>query len=395
MAVPGYWNSIVKWITMTSLMAMMGMCLALSGAVADDGRWIHPSFQSNSADRIGPFLTMPDGGLMTIDADGLLTSKDDGKTWSKPQPVCKGIHTAEPASVSLVRTQNDVLVMLYLNFSDVKFHWDTKAGEPDDGCRLEIWSIRSLDGGKTWTDNQRILEGYNANFFGFIQTCKGRLVATVEHLVRNPGRWVVGSLISDDDGKTWKKSNWIDLGGHGDHDGALEPTVAELSDGRLLMLIRTNLGRFWQALSDDDGRYWRTIQPSTFDASSAPGHLLKLHSGRLVFVWNRLPSGDRRDAGLTEQSWKWQSETPASWYREELFLAFSEDDGKSWTKPLLIAREQKGGQLSYPYLFERRPGELWLSAGFAEKKAWKEPGAPLRLRASEDELLKEAKTLHK
>jgi hypothetical protein len=366
-------------------MATLSICVALGGAVADEGRWVHPLCQPISVDRSGPFVATPDGGLMTVDVKGLRASTDEGVTWSKPQPVCQGISSNEPASFYLVRTQSGALVLVYLNFTNYKFVWDDKAGEPKD-CQLEIWSIRSVDGGKTWIDQQRLLDGYNANFFGFIQTRKGRLVATVEHLVRNPGRWVVGSLISDDDGKTWKCGNWIDLGGHGHHDGATEPTVAELSDGRLLMLIRTNLDRFWQAFSDDGGRYWRTTGPSMIDASSSPGYLLRLHSGRLVLLWNRLHS---QGGAVAKSGPSAATEGPASWYREELSLAFSENDGKSWTKPLLIARE-KGGQLSYPYIFERRPGELWLTAGFAHKKAWKEPGAHLRLHANEDKLLQEA-----
>jgi hypothetical protein len=79
-----------------------------------------------------------------------------------------------------------------------------------------VWAIRSLDGGVTWTDRQRLLDGYNPNFFGFIQTRSGRLVATVPHIVRNPGWYAACSLTSDDDGKTWKRSNLIDLGGHGE-----------------------------------------------------------------------------------------------------------------------------------------------------------------------------------
>ncbi|HOQ68006.1 MAG TPA: sialidase family protein [Candidatus Atribacteria bacterium] len=39
-------------------------------------------------------------------------------------------------------------------------------------------------------------------YFGFIQTSTERLVATVEHCVSNPGRWVACSFISDDDGAT-------------------------------------------------------------------------------------------------------------------------------------------------------------------------------------------------
>ena len=66
-------------------------------------------------------------------------------------------------------------------------------------------------------------------------------------------------------------------------------------------------------------------------------------------------------------------------------VAFSEDDGLTWTPPLVIAR-QPGGQLSYPFLFERRPGEIWLTAGFAFKNGWEDP-LPLRLRMHEEALL--------
>jgi len=40
-----------------------------------------------------------------------------------------------------------------------------KLGEPKDDCWLELWAIHSLDGGRIWIDRQRLLEGYNANFF--------------------------------------------------------------------------------------------------------------------------------------------------------------------------------------------------------------------------------------
>ena len=57
------------------------------------------------------------------------------------------------------------------------------------------------------------------------------------------------------------------------------------------MLIRTTLGRFWQTISEDGGRYWRIIQPGPLVASSAPGYLLRLHGG-LLFVWNQMtPEG--------------------------------------------------------------------------------------------------------
>lgn len=348
-----------------------------------EGRWVHPLCQPLAVDRNGPFLVCPDGGLLSADDKAVLVSHDDGGTWSEAGPACHGQHPREPGSFYFVRAKDGALVMVYLDLANYRFSWDDAAGEPKDDCHLELCAIRSLDGGKTWVDRQRLLDGYNANFFGFIRLGNGRLVVVAEHLASHPGRWVVCSFVSDDDGHTWQRSNLLDLGGHGHHDGATEPTVAELSDGRLLMLIRTNLDRFWQAISDDGGRYWRTLQPSPIDASSAPGFLLRLQSGRLLLVWNRLDPEGRSWPRSTPGP---ASEIPASWHREELSAAFSEDDGKSWTKPMVLAR-QRDGQLSYPYVLERRAGELWISAGFAFKKGWQEP-LPLRLRVREADLVR-------
>ena len=361
-------KSIVRpvMLAVVSLSVLVGA--ALRGE-AEDSRWVHPLCQPLPVDSNGPFVELADGSLLTVDVQGMRISKDDGQSWSEAQPVCEGLaglrEGREPAAFYIVRTPSGALVIVYLNAATYNFSWDRAINQPKDDCRLEIWAVRSLDGGKTWIDRQRILEGYNPNFFGFIQTRSGRLVATVPHVVRDPGRYVACSLTSDDDGKTWQRSNLVDLGGHGDHSGAMEPALAELSDGRLLMLIRTHWGRFWEALSDDGGLSWRTVRPSQLESTSAPGYLLKLHSGRLALV-----SNDK--AG-----------------RADLLLTFSEDDGQTWTKPVVLAR-QPDGQLSYPYCLERRPGELWVIAGFAFKKGWQDP-LPLRLKVDEEAFFNETK----
>jgi hypothetical protein len=55
------------------------------------------------------------------------------------------------------------------------------------------------------------------------------------------------------------------------------------------------------------------------------------------------------------------SERSASWHREELSIAFSDDDGKTWTEPVVIARNQPKTDFAYPWILERRPGELWIT----------------------------------
>jgi sialidase-1 len=119
--------------TILSGLAALAIACCVTDATADETLWVHPLCQSIPVDRNGPFVAMPDGGLMTVDAKGLRTSKDDGKTWSEPTPVCQGISPSEPASFYLLRTKSGALVLVYLDMANYKFAWDDKAGEPKGG----------------------------------------------------------------------------------------------------------------------------------------------------------------------------------------------------------------------------------------------------------------------
>ncbi|HRV03612.1 MAG TPA: hypothetical protein P5025_01005 [Candidatus Ratteibacteria bacterium] len=55
-------------------------------------------------------------------------------------------------------------------------------------------------------------------------------------------------------------------------------------------------------------------------------------------------------------------------------IGHSYDNGKNWTKPVILGT-QKGGQINYPYLFERYPGEIWIIAGISFRKNWEQPFA--------------------
>jgi len=52
-----------------------------------------------------------------------------------------------------------------------------------------------------------------------------------------------------------------------------------------------------------------------------------------------------------------------SWHRQELSIAFSDDDGQSWTKPVIIARREgtdEANEPAYPHIFQSRPGIIWV-----------------------------------
>jgi hypothetical protein len=130
------------------------------------------------------------------------------------------------------------------------------------------------------------------------------------------------------------------------------------------MLLRTNHDYLYQSFSSDDGMSWSAMSPTSIDASSSPAIVKRLKSGRLVLLWNRLWLDGQTD-GVRRNTVD-AAERQASWQREELAIAFSDDDGKTWTKPAIIAR---GKRIAYPYVFERAPGVLWVTSMQGELRA--------------------------
>ncbi len=335
----------------------------MASGPAKRGRlWIHPKLERLPFDQAGPFVRGADGSLVTVDDKGLLCSSDNGRTW-KPRPLfAYGRHDKEYKLSNerlLLRTRNNTLVLSFMNLNEKVFLWRNELKDALPGTRLPHYVMRSVDNGKTWQDVTMLHEDWTGEIRNGIQMKNGNIVISSMKLRHQPGRHTVLTYSSADDGVTWTPSNVIDLGGCGHHGGVTEATIEELRDGRLWMLIRTNWGRFWQAFSGDGGQSWRDIRPTDIEASSAPGLLKRLASGRLMLCWNRLYPEGTRSFPLTGGDGLW-SEVPVSNHREELSVAFSSDDGRTFTTPVVVAR-RRNTWLSYPRLFENAPGELWLT----------------------------------
>ncbi len=320
--------------------------------------WLHPDCRKLPTDKQGPFVRTGDGGLLAIGSTQAFLSSDDGKTWTE-RPLFPGRNATVGGERAMVRTRDGIIILGFMNEKEAVWKWNAAKSDSEPGVKLPFCIIRSLDDGKTWTDFQVLHDAWTGDTRDMIQTRSGRVIVSSMNMLHNPGRHSVLTYSSADGGKTWTRSNIIDLGGCGHHGGVTEATIEQLRDGKIWMLMRTNWDRFWEAFSEDEGVSWRVIRPSKIEASCAPGMLKRLKSGRLVLIWNRpYPEGKTswpRVGG--DNQW---SEVPALNHREELSIAFSDDDGQTWSKPVVLAR-QKGAWLSYPHIFEHSPGVLWVT----------------------------------
>ena len=325
---------------------------------ARDGIVLHERLTDLPTLSLGPFARRPDGAIVAVEGTDVITSRDQGQTWERRAIFTPADQFSIRPERAILCTRHGALVVGCINDKDKQWTW-TDAAHDAPGARAPTYAMRSLDGGQTWLDRQMLHEDWSGCIRNLIETRDGRIVLTAMRLRHAPGRHTVLTYASPDEGKTWQASNLIDLGDMGHHGGATEGTIVELKDGRLLQYIRTNFSQLWFAISQDGGRYWHPMGPAGIDASSAPAQLLRLASGRIALCWNRLYPEGKTSYPYRGGDGLW-SAVPVSNHREELSLAFSEDEGEHWSAPVVVARKADKW-LSYPYLFEVEPGVLWLT----------------------------------
>lgn len=161
--------------------------------------------------------------------------------------------------------------------------------------------------------------------------------------VRNERGHHAGLYYSDDDGDSWsfveieptpyypqpdpnKVVRWQNYG--------VEPTVTELNDGRLMMILRTSQDYHYVCYSEDCGETWSKPEPTSFHSTLTKPHLFRMQDGRLLFFYNNtrpLPEQDKSFAfpplGEDEATGVWED---VFTNRDSNCVTISEDDGKTW-----------------------------------------------------------------
>ena len=204
---------------------------------------------------------------------------------------------------------------------------------------LETYYLRyrvSLDGGKTYLFDEQIIQdghtpdnpfdrvyyGKNGIFMGdvgsqLLRTRAGKIIIPAQACLlgedgklSSPGGgftytdaiMVIGAWRADNR-LSWEISEPIQADPKRSTRGMIEPTVAELPDGRLLCVMRGSNGGSldpdceipsyrWYSVSRDGGHHWSTPEPWTYDdgvplfSPSSMSQLLKHSSGRYLWLGN-------------------------------------------------------------------------------------------------------------
>ncbi len=234
-------------------------------------------------------------------------SKDGGRVWGPPKVLQESTGKLNVMSVTLRRLNhpNDgTIALFYLQKNSF-----------DD---LRVYVRFSSDEGKTFGESIRVTteSGYHVmNNDRVTQLSSGRLLVPVASTadVRKVNHFVSYCWMSDDAGKTWRK-------GKGQVDqpkrGAMEPEVVELRDGRVMMIVRNQLGYIGVSYSSDEGDTWsKPGRLSNLKAPEAPATLRRIPStGDLLLIWNN---------NFTDGAGHGGKRTP-------LTAAVSSDEGKTW-----------------------------------------------------------------
>lgn len=220
--------------------------------------------------------------------------------WSNPQRVVRA-----PPDVG-----NPVLAVLDGRL--VLFH----AVVPGGWSAARVAQRESSDGGGTWSASRDIALEPGSNVRSPpVKVHGGWLLPAYDDL------FLRSFFLFSKDGRVWQPRSAIALPGPNE---AIQPSLAPLSDGRILGVMRNVVGGFlWAAASDDDGRTWTRPIDAGFPNPASPAALLRLASGSLALVFNDSDSE-----------------------RHPLSIALSPDDGVTWTQAATLI--DGDGSYAYP-----------------------------------------------
>jgi len=236
----------------------------------------------------------------------VITSRNDGGTWS--EPITVNNTPLDDRDAGLIQTKKGTLIISWFtslafespSFEAAKERYARHSEKLDAETRekwLGNWIRRSEDGGKTWLEPVRTV---SSTPHGPILLRDGNLLYIGTGRLNQ--RKTITVEQSTDDGRSWNVIS--DLHDNNSFSNDLsEPHIIELAGGKLLALFRSEKGFLMQTESYDEGKNWTEIHNTGI--WGFPPHLLQLKNGWLLVVYGhrRNPYGQKacvsRDEGNT------------------------------------------------------------------------------------------------
>lgn len=267
----------------------------------------------------------------------LRRSSDGGKTWTPALTlVDHGPDTiGNPAPVQDAKT-GVIWLLLTGNPGDTSEKEIIESGAK--GTRT-VWVMHSRDEGATWSKPVEITGDvkpaewtwYATGPVNGIQTRSGRLIIPCDHERKGHRGFYSHVIYSDDGGSQWK------VGGSA-AEMTDESTVAELSDGTLMLNMRSNAKKFRRivSMSKDGGLTWSTPKfDDTLIEPTCQGSLVRYtRRGKSSLLFSN----------------------PAAEKRERMTVRHSHDDGQTWAHSKLV----HGGPAAYSSLSVLKDGSIGL-----------------------------------
>lgn len=277
----------------------------------------------------------------------LMDSKDGGSTWGNFRIIAgREEGDVNLYSPNFLRLQNGDILLLYKKYKQLT------PGMPQ---LTTAYAIRSADEGKTFGPPEIL---WDRERMGFSNSCikrlsTGRVILPVTYtegdLWRPNEKIHVRVCYSDDDCATWtigQKNISLPMR------GAMEPFVAELTDGRLIMVMRSQLGSLFKSYSADRGENWDHPQTTGLSIPESCPYVTNVpDSDKIMVIWNNA----KYDMHFVSHYGK----------RTPLTAALSDDGGVTFTDYWNIEDD--------PNVAYSNPGITWKNDGTCLLTYWTVP----------------------